>query len=196
MPTLCNLETVKHFVGDATVDTTHDGVLIGLLEAIEKEFIADVGWSIATASYTEYFAGNGKTEKTFDFGPVTAITSLSTQNSFADDTWTAIDTDNYKLRPSKGRYYVKYPSGFGSDVDYRLIYVAGYADTAIPEDIQRLIALWTVIEWSQLEPAGNKLLPHQISRAFSAAGVATTENFVKPEKWRKKIVDHYRIVPL
>lgn len=196
MPTLCTLETVKRFAGISTVDTTMDGLLIGLLNAVEQRFITECGWEIVSSTRTEFFNGSGKTERTFDVRPVTAITSLSTQLNFAADTWDAIETTEYRLRESEGRYYLRYPSGFNEGTEYRIVYTAGYSDAAIPSDIQDLIATWSVIEYFQLPSSGEGLLPHQVSKGKGDKGISVSESFVKPQEAWDRVVSRYRRVPL
>lgn len=196
MPTLCTLETVKHYAGISSVDTTQDGLLVGLLEAVERRFLTECSWDIVAATRTEYFCGSGKIERTFNVRPVTAVASLATQLSFESDTWDTVETTDYRLRESGGRYYLYYPSGFAEGLEYRVIYTAGYADTAIPADIQDLIATWTVIEYSQLTPSGEGLLPHQVSKSKGDKGISVSESFVKPRDAWDRVVSRYRRVPL
>lgn len=196
MPTLCTLETVKHYAGISPVDTTQDGLLVGILEAVEKRFLAECGWGIVSATRTEYFYGSGKTERTFDVRPVTAVSSLATQLSFEADTWDAVETTDYRLRESGGRYYLYCPSGFIEGREYRVIYTAGHTDTAIPADIQDLVATWAVIEYSQLTPSGEGLLPHQVSKSKGDKGISVSESFVKPRDAWDQVISRYRRVPL
>lgn len=196
MPTLCPLETVKHYAGLPSVDTTQDGLLIGILEATEKRFLVECGWDIVIATRTEHFAGSGKSERTFDVRPVTAVTSLATQANFTTDTWTTIATTDYRLRESGGRHYLLYPSGFAEGTEYRVVYTAGYADNAIPADVQDLIATWAVIEYSQLKSSGEGLLPHQVSKSKGDKGISVSESFIKPYEAWNRVVSRYRRVPL
>lgn len=193
MPTLTTLETTKHLLALALPDTTNDGILLGLIEAEEKRFIGDVGWDILTASYTDYFYGGGGCEKTFDRRPVTAITSLSTQNSFSSDTWTAISTNDYKLRNNGSRYWITYPGGFGEDVEYKLVYTAGYAATAIPEDIQFLIAAFSAIAFDKSDRGTNKDRSFDLlSKSTTTPGGSKTEVYGSPTAWWNGVVARYR----
>jgi hypothetical protein len=196
MASLVTLETVKSLTNIGQANISDDGALLGVIEGVEARFQKDVGWDVLTGSYTEYFSGTGSDERTFGFAPVTAVTSLSEVNSFEDDTWTTIATTKYRLRSTRDVQYLKYPNGFSPSQEYRVVFVAGYADTAIPNDIQLLLATWSIIEWLGYERANKGLMPHVLSESTtSPGGVTVSKTFAKPKETWVSMVQKYKRTP-
>lgn len=195
MPSLTTLAATKALLQIGTDDTKFDVLLTQKIDGIERAFTEACGWGIATASYTTYLDCFEGRRYTFDRRPVTAITSLSTPDSFSGDTWTAVSTSDYKLRSTdRGVYFIEKPGGFSPDLTYKLVYVAGYASNAIPADIVAELAVHTAIEFTKAPASGQKRALDMISRGRSEQGISVSDTFADPTGAWKRLVSRYRVV--
>lgn len=197
MSTLVSLNTVKAFLQIDPHDTRNDGVILGLLQATDARFKKAVGWEVVSTQYVDIRDDLQGEEYTFRMAPVTAVASVQSLADFATDTWDTISTSDWRLRhDGRGRYYVRYPGGFGYGTEYKITYTAGYgaggADN-IPTDIQSLVATFAAISYWNLPISSKGLLPHLQTVTKSQNGVAVSENYVTPMAWWNEVVKHYKV---
>lgn len=193
MPTLTTLAATKRLLAIDTAATTFDTLLGEKIDEVEKAFTEACGWGILTASYTTYITCHDATRYTFDRRPVTAITSLSTPNSFSGDTWTAVSTSDYKLRSTdRGVYYIEKPAGFSADLEYKLVYVAGYA--TIPADIVGRLAAHAAIEFTKAPGAKKGRELDMVSMGRTDKNIGVSDVFADPDNAWRSLVNRYRVV--
>jgi hypothetical protein len=139
----------------------------------------------------------GITGRRYTFGEriVSAVTSLEYADDVGAGTWTAVDADDYELRTGSGPAYLRYPAGFSEQREYRITYTTGYADTAIPRDVQWMLARICAIRYFQSPHGGVGLLPHQISKGLSTVGGSSSDVYQFPQRDYNALVSRYRYVP-
>jgi len=73
---LTDLDTVKRRLGIATTVTTQDDVLADIIEETDSILKTHLGQNIETATYTEFYCGNGSQSLLLRQIPVQSITSI------------------------------------------------------------------------------------------------------------------------
>lgn len=191
MPSLTTLTFVKPFCGIADADTNHDTILTNIVDSVEARFIRAVGWNVASGSHTFYFCGNGMTRHTFPMGPVTAITSLASQDDVGD--WTTIDSDEYEIITEGSVSYLFYPGGFGLGTQYRAVTTTGFA--TVPSDVQRLIAIYASIDYGKHPASGEQRGFDTAQQGQNANGSSATTVYREPEKlWNETVAAYRRVL--
>lgn len=127
----CLLE-LKTYLGITTA--SEDALLTMLLDSANDFVEGYIGREIASASYTEYFDGDGQREILLNNYPVASITSFEENTGTLNvPVWTAIDASTYKLSPNVGKIFMYCFKRRGFQ-NYKVVYTAGY--TTIPGDIK------------------------------------------------------------
>lgn len=125
---LCDISTVKARIGvtDAVVDDLLTSIVNGVSAAIESY----LDRKLETAERTEYHnIENPEAPLVLRSYPVTSISSLKSSATWAWDTTTAIDADDYEADSESGVLYVKQRLDRGKRA-VQIVYTAGIGTTA------------------------------------------------------------------
>lgn len=136
---LVTLEEVKtHLV---LTDTNSDEQLNNLMSEMSREFIERIDRDIRKKTRTEYHDGKiGQTSICLEHYPVISITSIhdDTDRQFGSNE--LIPSDDYSFHASSGivNFETSLSSGFKN---VKVVYVSGYEETDIPNDIKSCIKM-------------------------------------------------------
>jgi len=129
------LAAVREYLNLPTNEVDRDTFIENLINRSYKVLEAYIGKTIKSATYTEYYDGDGTDTLLVDQWPIISITSLNEDVSrdFLGDT--AIDATDILIYAKEGRivlYADEYAFSIGKQ-NIKIVYVAGYAD--IPADL-------------------------------------------------------------
>ena len=155
---LTSLIKVKRHLEIATATTTWDNMLIDFINGVSASIDAYCNRKFvkpASASYTEYFDGEGKSQVAVKNRPITEITSLHDDPDRNYESDTLIDSTLYTYYPNEGiiklvdeEGIVNNPGIFcNSQRNVKVVYKAGY--TTIPYDIEQAVNKWVAKLYGQ-----------------------------------------------
>jgi hypothetical protein len=160
---LTDLPTARLAAGiDDPESTGSDGILSALITAVSAEVPGALQRNILSASYSEIYTGNGKSEMLLRQRPITAIASVAWAGqtiTAAGDPITGVQGVWTDERNACLEGY-SFPKG----LPIRIGYTAGYA--AIPADISLAVAQLVAEEFTRRQHVGES--------SRSANGVVTT----------------------
>lgn len=132
---LASLQDLKDFLKMS--ETTDDDKLFELLKAADAEFKRRTRLAFETATYTEYYDGNGQRSLLLKEYPVVSITTVHDDVDRAYGASTLIDASDIVVREAVGELI--YDGGtFGMGIkNVKVVYVAGY--TSIPADVRQAV---------------------------------------------------------
>lgn len=105
-----------------------------MLDSANDFVISYIGREIESASYTEFFDGDGQREILMKNYPVTTLTSFEENTgTLQTPVWTPKDATTYKLSPNIAKLFLTFYKTRGFQ-NFKVVYTAGYA--TIPGDIK------------------------------------------------------------
>lgn len=141
---LVSLNDYKEFARISQSDVNEDEKLQRIVDETEAEVKEFLNRDLETATYTEKYDGTGEDKITLKQFPIASITSvkiydgLDSLNAEVWDTWVqGSDYERFVYSDEDTALYVGgtvFPKG---NQNIEIVYVAGYASTAIPKDIGR-----------------------------------------------------------
>ena len=115
-------------------DSSQDTILTIFLDSADDFVRSYIGREIESATYTEYFDGDGQREILMKNYPVTTLTSFEENTgTIQTPVWTAVDSSTYKLSPNIAKLFLTFYKSRGFQ-NFKVVYVAWYA--TIPGDIK------------------------------------------------------------
>lgn len=141
LTTLANLKERLGISGTST--SAPDAYLENLIDRASTIVERHVGRELGSATYTEYYDGDGTRYMNLRHGPVTSVTSVSciTYDSDGNETATALAVGDYFVRGDETDWHLPgWLEQNGShwipgQRNYKVVYVAGY--TTFPEDLEQ-----------------------------------------------------------
>lgn len=105
-----------------------------MIGRVSTAFETYCGRIFNSATYTEYYDGNGHSNLYLDQYPVTSITSINDDTSWLWTSSTLIPSASYRIQDKR---MVVYNGNFSNPgiQSVKVVYVAGYTD--IPEDLRQ-----------------------------------------------------------
>lgn len=141
---LVSLNDYKEFARISQSDPNEDEKLQRIADETEAEIKEFLNRDLETATYTEKYDGNGESRLVLRQFPITSITTLeiydgldSNNAEVWDEQVQGTDYDRLVIDVDTISIYIDgttFPSG---TENIRITYVAGYASTAIPKEIER-----------------------------------------------------------
>lgn len=143
---LATLAKVKSFLKLTVADD--DTLLTMLLTAVDQDFKTRTNRAIESASYTEYYQGNGTSKLMLRHYPVTALTSIYDDPDLEWNSDDLIDSDDLQISDADtGEIF--YDGGIfteSKDVEnLKVTYTAGFA--TIPSDIEMAVIKKTAYDY-------------------------------------------------
>lgn len=116
------------------IDSSQDTILTIFLDSADDFVKSYIGREIESATYTEYFDGDGQREILMKNYPVTTLTSFDENTgTLQTPVWTAKDPTTFKLSPNIAKLFLTFYKTRGFQ-NFKVVYVAGYE--TIPGDIK------------------------------------------------------------
>lgn len=198
---LISLRDIKISLNIPSGDTNKDSVLLEWIrdasELVEKRYVCQPIIS-ATVSNFE-FDGTGVQTYTPPYRPITSLTSLESRNGYgSNETWTALDTTQYKLLPRPGYQSIYLSGGFTDGINnYRATFVSGYAATAVPYPIQKVVREMVGIMYKEWEGGLGEPARLGVSSTSEAANGTTTSTAFQDMRpaWMGEL-SPYRVQPI
>mgnify|MGYP001581667557 CR=1 FL=1 len=184
---LSQVADVKESLGIDNGVTTHDNMIIRLINAASDAIENYCNRTFASATYTnEEYDGTGANYLVLRQYPITSISSLDFLTSGYDSpSWETIDSDLYSFN-ADGRLYYKatFTRGFQN---WRVTYVAGYSAT--PDDVAEACVAYVVYSYKKSKSAGIK---SERLGEYSVEWFAPTGSSIIKELGLDDILDAYK----
>jgi len=155
---LVSLNDYKEFARISQSDINEDDKLERIASETEAEIKESLNRDLETATYTEKYDGTGTDKLVLNQFPITSITSvkvydgLDSNNAEVWDTWVqGTDYERFVYSEEDTALFVggtTFPEG---TQNIEVVYVAGYASTAIPKDIERACKQLFTLNWNEQE---------------------------------------------
>jgi len=160
---LTTTTALKAYLGieaEEPLDSTQTSLLERLVTAASVWFKNQTGCDFTSASYTDYFNGNGGRQYTCKVYPVTAVSSVLVDGVSISARVAVTDT-GYSILDD-GIYLVGYTFTRGTK-NCSIAYTAGY--TTIPADAEQAVIEWASMEYKQRDRIG------QMNRSINGESV-------------------------
>lgn len=181
-------------------DSALDAQITDLQSAVEKRVKEYLHRDIESTTYTaELYNGSGKSELVMRQFPVTSVTSVAVYDGYYNnaEVWTTLvlGTDyTRKTIPLEAYSFILDDYTFEKgNLNYKITYVAGYASTAIPDDIQLACKELLKIAWDNSPLNQNRLGFLSVSDSAGSANENLSLDSDIETKILKKIECHRAI---
>lgn len=130
---LCTRKEVKDYINIKGDDNTVDNLLNDLIGRISTAFESFCGRPFISASYTEYYDGDGSNMLFVDKYPLTSIDSINDDTSWSWGASTLIAATNYRIADE--RYVILDTTLSKGNQNVKIVYTGGYS--TIPADLKQ-----------------------------------------------------------
>lgn len=132
---LCSLDEVKEYYGMKGAHDAKDGLLESLIDSFTEMFETYCDREFLSRERTEYHDGNGTRHIFTDQYPITTISGIWSSTSWDWTDTTLVDSTTYTIRRDTSIILKASVFAKADNQNIRVIYTAGYANTAIPDDL-------------------------------------------------------------
>ncbi len=133
---IITVEQVKNYLKINTTSDDVESIIDRLIDRVQKSFESYCNRNFESASYTEYYDGQGSNILVLKQLPITVIDSIYDSTTWIWDAGSLIDSASYRIMDNNSVVFKDTILG-NSLQNVKITYTAGYSTSTMPKDIQQ-----------------------------------------------------------